>query len=149
MLSRASSITETSTPPLAARTRSSPTRRFDSSARSISSGGRGRPVAPAESLSASGWKLGALWISPTPPCTSAVDADSIPSVNSHPSILARRLDVASAAITARAGNRRFGPLSALRAHTKTPYKTDLHRKTLRNAKALKRPGRARTVNSEA
>jgi hypothetical protein len=32
---------------------------------------------------------------------------------------------------ARAGDRRFGPLSALRAHTKAPYKTDLHRKTLR------------------
>jgi hypothetical protein len=44
-------------------------------------------------------------------------------------------------ITARAENRSFWLLSALRAHTrthaKTPYKTDLHRKTLR---ALKRPG---------
>jgi hypothetical protein len=38
---------------------------------------------------------------------------------------------------ARAGNRRFWCLSALRAHTKAPYKTDLHRKTLRE---LKRPG---------
>ena len=28
--------------------------------------------------------------------------------------------------TARAGNRRFWMLSALRAHTKAPYKTDLH-----------------------
>ena len=37
-------------------------------------------------------------------------------------------------VTARAGNRRFRRLSALRAHTKAPYKRDLHRKTLRNAK---------------
>jgi hypothetical protein len=36
--------------------------------------------------------------------------------------------------TARAKNRRFSPLSALRAHTKAPYKMDFHRKTLRNAK---------------
>jgi hypothetical protein len=43
--------------------------------------------------------------------------------------------------TARAGNRRFWRLSALRAHTKAPYKTDLLWKTPR---ALKRPGRART-----
>ena len=43
--------------------------------------------------------------------------------------------------TARAGNRRFRLLSALRAHTKAPYKTDLHRKTLM---ALNRPGTART-----
>jgi hypothetical protein len=42
------------------------------------------------------------------------------------------------ALAARAGNRRFWRLSALRAHTKAPYKTDLNRKTLR---ALKRPGR--------
>jgi hypothetical protein len=39
--------------------------------------------------------------------------------------------------SARAGNRCFWCLSALRAHTKAPYKTDLHRKTLR---ALNRPG---------
>jgi hypothetical protein len=39
--------------------------------------------------------------------------------------------------TARAGNRRFGRLSALRAHTKAPYKTNSHRKTLRNAKNSK------------
>jgi hypothetical protein len=45
-------------------------------------------------------------------------------------------------MTARAGNRRFGRLSALRAHTKTPYKTDLHRNTLME---LNRPGTARTV----
>ena len=36
----------------------------------------------------------------------------------------------------------FWRLSALRAHTKTPYKTDLLWETLR---PLKRPGRARTV----
>jgi hypothetical protein len=35
---------------------------------------------------------------------------------------------------ARDGNRRFWWLSALRAHTKAPYKMDFHRKTLRNAK---------------
>jgi hypothetical protein len=44
--------------------------------------------------------------------------------------------------TARAGNRRFGPLSALRAHTKAPYKMDFNRKTLR---ALNGPGTVRTV----
>ena len=38
----------------------------------------------------------------------------------------------------RAGSRRFWLLSALRAHTKVPYKADLHRDTLR---ALNRPGR--------
>ena len=43
-------------------------------------------------------------------------------------------------MTARAGNRRLWCLSALRAHTKAPYKTDLHRKTLR---ALNRPKAAR------
>jgi hypothetical protein len=43
---------------------------------------------------------------------------------------------------ARAGIRRFGSLSGLRAHTKAPYKTDLHRKTLM---ALNSPGTARTV----
>ena len=45
-------------------------------------------------------------------------------------------------MTARAGNRRFWPLSALRAHTKAPYKTDLHSKMLM---ALKSPGTAWTV----
>jgi hypothetical protein len=44
--------------------------------------------------------------------------------------------------TARAGNRRFWCFSALRAHAKAPYKTDLHRKTL---SVLNRPGRAPTV----
>jgi hypothetical protein len=43
--------------------------------------------------------------------------------------------------TARAGNRRFGLFSALRAHTKAPYQTDSLWKTRR---ALNRPGRART-----
>jgi hypothetical protein len=38
--------------------------------------------------------------------------------------------------TARAGNRRFGLVSALHAHTKAPYKTDL----LWEMRALKRPG---------
>jgi hypothetical protein len=38
-------------------------------------------------------------------------------------------------LPARAGNRRKGRLSALRAHTKAPYKMDLHRKTLSSAKA--------------
>jgi hypothetical protein len=44
--------------------------------------------------------------------------------------------------TARAGNGRFGRLSALCAHTKAPYKMDFHRKTLR---PLNRSGRVRTV----
>ena len=41
-----------------------------------------------------------------------------------------------ASTTARAGNRRKGRLSALRAHTSTkaPYKIDRHGKTRRNAK---------------
>jgi hypothetical protein len=34
-------------------------------------------------------------------------------------------------LTARAKNNRFWLLSALRAHTKTPYKTDLYRQMLR------------------
>jgi hypothetical protein len=38
--------------------------------------------------------------------------------------------------TARAENRRKGPLSALRAHTKASYKTDLLWKAPRNAKAV-------------
>ena len=43
---------------------------------------------------------------------------------------------------ARAGNRRFWCLSARRPHTKAPYKTDLHRKTLM---ALNSHRAARTV----
>ena len=43
--------------------------------------------------------------------------------------------------TARAENRRFGLLSGLRAHTKTPGKNGLIWETLR---ALNRPGRAQT-----
>jgi hypothetical protein len=35
------------------------------------------------------------------------------------------------AVPARAGNRRFWWLSALRAQTKAPYKMDFHRETLR------------------
>jgi hypothetical protein len=54
--------------------------------------------------------------------------------------------VCSASRTARAGNRRFWRLSALRAHTKRPIQTELHRKTLR---ALKRPRRARTEVAKA
>jgi hypothetical protein len=52
---------------------------------------------------------------------------------------------ASMSITARAGNRQFGLLSALRAHTKTPHQTDSLWETLR---ARKRPGRAQTVGRE-
>jgi hypothetical protein len=43
--------------------------------------------------------------------------------------------------TARAGNRLFWCLSALRAHTKAPYKINFHRETLR---VLNRPKAART-----
>ena len=46
--------------------------------------------------------------------------------------------IVAASATARAGNRRFGSLSAPRAHTKVPYKTNLQRKT---PMALNRPGR--------
>ena len=42
--------------------------------------------------------------------------------------------VAGMGSTARAGNRHFSPLSALWAHTKSPYKMDFHREKLRNAK---------------
>jgi hypothetical protein len=45
-------------------------------------------------------------------------------------------------VSARAGNRRFRLLSALRDHTQAPYKLDFHRLTLR---ALIRPWAARTV----
>jgi hypothetical protein len=48
--------------------------------------------------------------------------------------------------TARAGNRRFGPLSAVRAHTNVPYRIDFHKKTLR---ALNRPWAARADGQEA
>jgi hypothetical protein len=44
-------------------------------------------------------------------------------------------------MTARAGNRRFGRSSALRAHTKPPYKTDLLRKTRRALSRLTAPER--------
>jgi hypothetical protein len=43
--------------------------------------------------------------------------------------------------TARAGNRRFELLRALRAHTKVPYKIDLLWRTLRPLKRPRRPGR--------
>ena len=45
--------------------------------------------------------------------------------------------------SARAGNRRFWWVSALRAHTKAPYESELLGETLR---PLNRPGRARTVD---
>ena len=41
------------------------------------------------------------------------------------------IGVSTALTTARAGSHHFRRLSALRAHTKLPYKTDLHRKTRR------------------
>jgi hypothetical protein len=44
-------------------------------------------------------------------------------------------------LPARAGNRRFWCLRALRAHTKAPYENDLPWRALR---ALNRPARART-----
>jgi hypothetical protein len=46
--------------------------------------------------------------------------------------------------TAQAENRRNGSLSALRTHTKAPYKCDLRLETLR---LLKHPRRARTVGA--
>jgi hypothetical protein len=48
-----------------------------------------------------------------------------------------------------AGNRRFGPLSVLRAHTKLPYKTDLPWKTPRARKRPGGPGRSRTARRAA
>ena len=47
--------------------------------------------------------------------------------------------------SAQAGNRRFGMLNALRAHTKAPYETDFQWKTLR---PLKRLWAARTAVEE-
>ena len=61
------------------------------------------------------------------------------SLRRYASMSASRFAVVAA--PAQAGNRRFWPLSALRAHTKAPQKTDLLLETLR---PLKRPGRART-----
>ena len=49
--------------------------------------------------------------------------------------------IVTSVVAARTGNRRFRLLSALRAHTKGPHKTDFHRKTRR---ALNRPRAART-----
>jgi hypothetical protein len=46
-------------------------------------------------------------------------------------------------LTARAANRRFGLLRALRTHTKAPYKPDLLWETLR---ALNSPAKARTIS---
>jgi hypothetical protein len=46
----------------------------------------------------------------------------------------RRDGLAGAMGSNTAQNRRNGRLSALRAHTKSPYKMDFHRKKLRNAK---------------
>ena len=46
---------------------------------------------------------------------------------------------------ARAGNRRFRLLSALRTHTKAPYKMDFHRNT---RMPLNRPWAARTVSTK-
>ena len=48
--------------------------------------------------------------------------------------------------TARAGNRRFRRLSALRAHTESPYRMDFHRGARR---ALNRPKAARTERGRA
>jgi hypothetical protein len=55
-----------------------------------------------------------------------------------------------------ARNRRFGPSSALRAHTETPYKNDLLSRTLREnpdiwqrRRTRNRPGQARTVERGA
>jgi hypothetical protein len=48
-------------------------------------------------------------------------------------LLLQRLADRRPRLSARAGSRRFGRLSALCAHTKAPYKMYFHRKTLRNA----------------
>ena len=52
----------------------------------------------------------------------------------------------STTLPAGAGSRCFSLLSALRAHTEAPYKTDFLWKTLR---ALNRPWAARTVGADA
>ena len=58
-----------------------------------------------------------------------------------PAAVARTLRLA----TAQAGNRRFWCLSDPRAHTEAPYKTDLHRKTLRALIRIRRPGQRRKL----
>jgi hypothetical protein len=47
--------------------------------------------------------------------------------------------------SARAGSRHFSPLSALRAHTKAPYKMDFHKKKQKTLRALNCPKAAQTV----
>jgi hypothetical protein len=66
------------------------------------------------------------------PCVKAEIRPASPSQYAWPSVLRAAARPKS----------RFGMLSALRAHTKAPYKTDLLWKTLR---ALNRPWAARTV----
>jgi hypothetical protein len=48
---------------------------------------------------------------------------------------------------ARAGTRRFGPLSAPRAHAKAPHRIELPRRALSAVELVRRPGRARTGSS--
>ena len=67
----------------------------------------------------------------------AAQNESAPPVTLNAAALASRrrrtkkAAAAPASRTTRAGNRRYGPLSALRTHPKAPYKTDLPWKTLR------------------
>jgi hypothetical protein len=63
------------------------------------------------------WKLGSFWV-----CARAMRMQSSGSESS------------TFSVTARAENRRKGRLSALRAHTKVPYKIDLLWKTLMDTK---------------
>jgi hypothetical protein len=77
--------------------------------------------------------------------TSSLDSTAVPATappaGQPAAAAAAARAVIGSAPTARAGNRRFWSLSALRAHTKAPYKTDLYRKTLG---LLNRYGTART-----
>ena len=66
-------------------------------------------------------------------------------VGGKPGLGPIRLDTNVGASTARAGNRRFWPSSARRAHTKTPYKKDLLWRTIRQLQNSKRPGLAQTI----
>jgi hypothetical protein len=65
-------------------------------------------------------------------------------VSGEGSSFARRITRSSSvsviAAPARAGNRQFGRLGALRAHTKAPYKPDLLRRTLRARNQRSRAG---------
>jgi hypothetical protein len=79
---------------------------------------------------------------PAGPLTIASSCRRSASLASACSVVISADAVLAFSAAARAGNRRFGLVSALRAHTKAQYKPDVLWRTRR---ALDRPGRARTI----